>query len=383
MRILLFDFRAGGHHRLYIERIVDVLQQHAEIVVAAPQSSTEGLHGIRIIDSESSISPRAGRRDTILTRASGRAKAFKELHAFEQAERACAPDISLHLFADQLLPLLILRRPHAFPRILLLFRPRSHYREAFSSKLSPSGMVLATIYERLLHVWRKRSDAQAVFTLDEEAAHRWNRGSGASAYWLPEPPVLFRPQPVDVSERSNVVLFGSLAARKGVDLLAQAVVAHHHERIPVTLAGNIHVGAKEYVAQQVRFMRGQGISVELLDRWHSEEDALTLLARARCTALPYVDHFGMSRVLLESCVAGTPVVAHSAGLVGHLVQTYGLGLVANAADATDFGAALARLYNDNDLWSRSAKATQVFAKRYSGKCFSDALLYCLQMGRVR
>jgi glycosyltransferase involved in cell wall biosynthesis len=377
MRILLFDCRDGGHHRLYIERIVDVLRQHAEVVVAAPPSVTEGLCGIRVIDTENSVFARSGSRGAALTRLSGTAKAMTELNALEQAEDDCKPDVSIHLFADHLLPLLVLRRPRATPRILLLFRPRYHYREAFSTALGPSGTALAAIYERILYVWRKRSDARAIFTLDNEAARRWNQSSGVPAYWLPEPPVICRPRPVDASKRSNVVLFGSLTARKGVDLLAQAVVAHS-ERIPVILAGNIPDGARKYVEQQVTFMRDHGISVELLDRLHSEEAALTLLSRARCTVLPYTEHFGMSRVLLESCVAGTPVVAHSAGLVGYLVRTRKLGLAANATDATEFGAALTRLYNDNDLWTNSARAALVFAEQYSAESFSAALLNCLK-----
>jgi glycosyltransferase involved in cell wall biosynthesis len=376
MRILLFDFRAGGHHRIYIERMVGVLAEYAEIVVAAPRSSTEGLRGIRVIDAENSVSPRAGRRETALTRISGKAKAVKELKAFERAESACTPDVSIHLFADQLLPLLVVRRPRMAPRILLLFRPRHHYREAFSSTLSPANQALSTVYERILTVWRNRSDARAILTLDEEAARRWNRGPGVSAHWLPEPPVLCKPKFVDISERSGVVLFGSLAARKGIDLLAHAVVGYR-ERIPVTLAGNVNPGAREYVSEHVAFMRSHGVDVELLDRRHSEEEALALLSRARCTALPYVNHFGMSRVLVETCVAGTPVVAHSEGLVGHLVRTHGLGLVANATDPTEFGAALVRLYTDDDLWASSVKAAHAFAERYSSECFSNALRGCL------
>jgi glycosyltransferase involved in cell wall biosynthesis len=378
MKVLLFDYRAGGHHGLYIERIVDVLRQHAELVVAAPKSVTECIEGVDIIDTEGSVSTRA--RRTALTRVAGTAKASKELFAFEQAEKYCAPDVSFHLFADRLLPLLILRRPRPVPRVLLLFRPRYHYREAYSTILSPSDRVLAAIYERLLQIWRKRTDAQAIFALDEVAVQRWNMTGGAPAYWFPEPPLIYKPQSVDLCERSGVVLFGSLAPRKGVDLLAQAVIACNGH-IPVTLAGNVHISAKEYITRSVALMRNCGVSVEIHDRWHSEEQALALLSRARCTALPYVGHFGMSRVLLESCVAGTPVVAHSSGLVAHLVRTHKLGLVADATNPVAFGAALSRIYNDADLWSSSARAARDFAVRYSAAHFGDALLNCLpQMG---
>jgi hypothetical protein len=69
-----------------------------------------------------------------------------------------------------------------------------------------------------------------------------------------------------------------------------------------------------------------GARVELRPRLHSEVEGLRALASARCALLPYHRHSGMSRVLLEACSAGTPVIADNFGLLGYLVRTHGPGI---------------------------------------------------------
>ena len=104
-----------------------------------------------------------------------------------------------------------------------------------------------------------------------------------------------------------------------------------------------------------------------------EGEALEILATARCVVVPYPRHYGMSRVLVEAAVAGTPVVAHRFGLVGYLVERHGLGLSADCTSPVEFAGALARLTGDETAPGRYADALARFAGRYTPGRFRAAV----------
>lgn len=371
--MLLVDSRADGHHRLYVQRIVSALEAHCELAIAAPEAVIQDHPTLETLTSSPPRPSTYGRYGSVIGRAAGAGSGYAEMRALEQAERLCKPDLTVHLFADRLLPALIFRRPRDVPRMLLLFRPRRHYRQPFSPPLRQPDAIVANIYEGVLKVWRRRPDAEAVFTLDQEAARLWSKQRGAPAYWFPEPPVLGKPASADLDERSGVVLFGSLSERKGIHLLTRAL-AKSAIRPAVTLAGEIGPGMSAYVEREVKTMRSMGIDVDLRPHHHSEEEALSLMTAARVVVLPYLGHVGMSRVLLESSFVGTPMVAHNGGLVGHIVRSRTLGLTVDAENATTFGKALDRLSSDDSLWEKSAGSAVRFASQYSASNFADALL---------
>jgi len=370
VRILLFDWHSGGHHELYIRRFAEVLHSSADVVAAVPESTAARL-GDAPLETVSLGTSRpavdTSRHFNSDTRRAGR----REVDLFRTAVRESGAQVAVHLFADGIVRWLVREPPFEARLILCLFRPRRHYPNEFGTPLSLRARAAALTFDTLVSAWRRRSDAHAVLTLDEVAAQRWAQRPGAPARWLPEPWVEWREPPRPWDQRRGCVLFGALTERKGIELLA-AAVRRASSPPPVVLAGVVDPGYQARLHEQVRRMEAAGAEVELRPRWHSGEEGLEVLARARCAVLPYQDHFGMSRVLVEAATVGTPVAVHANGLLAHLVHTHSLGLV---VDCTDPGALAGAL---EDLTATAAPAARPealrhFADRYSRATFERAL----------
>ena len=108
MRVLLFDWWAGGHHRLYMDRVAATLAPRADLVVAGAPATLAGV--------DSSIERYAidGARPDLEPDRSRRAQLAEHAHAeldlLEEAVAAVRPDATLHLYADPIIRRLV-RRP--------------------------------------------------------------------------------------------------------------------------------------------------------------------------------------------------------------------------------------------------------------------------------
>jgi hypothetical protein len=370
MRILLFDWRSGGHHELYIRRFAEVLHAHADVVAAVPESSADRLGDAPLeILSLGTARPAVdtSRHFNAATRRAGR----REVDLFRRAVRDSGAQLAVHLFADGIVRWLVREPPFDARLALLLFRPRRHYPSEFGTPLSLKGRAAAGTFEALLLRWRRRSDAHAVLTLDEVAAERWARRPGARAYWLPEPWVEWERPLRPWEQRRGCALFGALTERKGIELLA-AAVSTASTPPAVVLAGAADPAYEDRLNEQIARMEAAGAEVEVRPRWLSEEEGLEILGRARCAVMPYQDHFGMSRVLLEAATVGTPVAVHADGLLAHLVRAHRLGLAVDCTDAGALAGALERL-TAADAPAARPETLRRFADRYSRPAFERAV----------
>jgi Glycosyl transferases group 1 len=268
-----------------------------------------------------------------------------------------------------------LARSPAFPSALslLLYHPRAHYRALYGTPLRPTDQAVAYAKEWAIGRWRRRPDAQAIFALDEELAHRWNKSAGARAYWLPEPPVACLSEDEQPASRQGCVLYGALARRKGLALLTRALTMQP-THLRLVLAGV--VDPPEYLTeleQHVAALRAAGVVVDVRARQHSELEGLQVLASANCALLPYPRHSGMSRVLVEACAMGTPVVTDNFGLLGHLVRRHRLGMTVDCANPSALREAVLSLA-DPERSATYAASLQEFAARFSPERFRSALV---------
>lgn len=364
-RIVLFEWTDGGHRAIYVRRLVEALRPSAEVLLALPQTTLDaigdlGVETVSIGEARPQLGERLRRRSVLA----------EEAARFRDAARR--GDHALHLYADHVLVRLISERPFASPTSLLLYYPRAHYPAVYGASLSAADRPAALGKEWALRAWRRRRDAQAVFTLDEEAARRWAHHRGAAAHWLPEPPVAPLAPEVRASRRDGCVLYGALAPRKGLGLLARALtVEPTHLRL--ILAGSAEASYLPELERHAAIMAASGVDVDLRPQQHSEIDGLVVLASANCAVLPYPLHSGMSRVLLEACTVGTPVVAHRFGLLGHLVRAHGLGLSVDCTNPRELRTAVMTLA-DPARSAAHAKALEAFSARYAPDRFRAALL---------
>jgi hypothetical protein len=371
-RVVLFDWTAGGHRPFWIRKFVDLLGSQLELVLALPEVTLDELRDLgtetaSLGAARPAIGGRLGRGSILAEEAS----------RFRDA--AALGDHALHLYADNVLPRLVREPPFPTPTSILLYYPRAHYR-ALGTRLSPFDTGVALAKERAVRAWRRRNDAQAVFTLDEEAARRWAALPGADAHWLPEPPVQQLPDADRPTRREGCVIWGALAPRKGVELLARAL-ALGPSSMRLVIAGRPAPAYVPELERAVASLEASGVAVDLRTHPQSELDGLRALAGAACAVLPYPRHAGMSRVLVEACSVGTPVVAHHFGLLGHLVRTHGLGLSVNCHDPAALRTAVMTM-SDPARHLDYADALAAFAARFTPERFRSSILTGLGLARA-
>jgi glycosyltransferase involved in cell wall biosynthesis len=370
-RLLLFDWFAGGHHELYLERFAAALGETFDVTIAAADVALDRIGGEGL-----DYYPLGEQRPVVDTSrywSSGtRSTARRELTLFRRAVEDTGAAHTIHMFADGVLRWLARTEESRSQLTLLLFRPRLHYRSLYGTHLGPRDTAAAWAFERVLAGWRKRRDAHAILTLDPDAATRWSAGRGAGAHWVPEPPI-DASAPVARQERPfDWVLFGSLSPRKGIDLLAEAVAKGAAGK-SLLLAGRPDPGYGEQVQALAARMRSAGVNVELRTELLSDSEALETLARAKCAVMPYPRHLGMSRVLVEAATVGTPVVVNDWGLLGHLVRQHDLGLAVDADDPQALNEALMAMTNGADVPGRYLPALSEFAGLFSREVFAERL----------
>lgn len=365
MKILVFDWHTGGHHDVYLRRVAEALSGFCDVVIAAPDATADRCEetGIEAV-------PLGEGRPTMRHRVEDRQLARQEVTLFARAIDVSSADAALHLYADPIVEELAGSGRLQVPTLITVFYARLHYPWTYRSSLPPRDMARALVLERAVRKWRRRPDAHAVFTLDPSVVRRWASEAGAPAYWLPEPPPL-QYYPTQPETRDGCILYGALAARKGVDRLARAL-SEDSRGTTVVLAGPVESTYGEELAGHVRRIEAGGAEVELRPWAHEEDDGLALLAAARCAVLPYHRHCGMSRVLVEAATVGTPVLVHDHGLVAALVKEHGLGAAIDCDDAVSFRRTLARLCSDEELDKRQP-ALRAFAQRYAPDRFAEAL----------
>jgi glycosyltransferase involved in cell wall biosynthesis len=373
-RIVLFDWVAGGHHPLYLRRFAEALEPFFHVVVAAPQESIRELADLRaelVSLGDARPTPPPGRSASWALRG----VATTEVARLASISADVRADHIVHVYADAILPRLVTSPGFPAPLTVVLFYPRAHYPALYRTKLSGRDRVLAGAKERMVDLWRRRSDSNAVLSLDEEAVNRWARRRGVPAHWLPEPPVatLSNDELPEWKSRSGCVVYGALAERKGIDLLSRAVTSASAQ-LHVTLAGWTSPDFRSRLEQYAADMRASGATVDLRARSHSELEGLGVLAASKCVVLPYPRHDGMSRVLVEAAAVGTPVIVHDRGLLGHLVRRHRLGVAVDCTDPGALGAAIVELTTNRSTTNGYGDALTRFAARFSKRRFERALL---------
>lgn len=371
-RVVLFEWTAGGHRPIYVRRFVEALRPHCDLLLALPQATIDTLG-----DLGNKTLSLGEERPPLGSRLRRRSVLAKEASLFRSA--ASEGDHALHLYGDHVLVRLLAEPAFPCRTSLLLYYPRAHYRTAYGTRLSPGDRAVALAKDWAVRAWRRRADAEAVFTLDEEAARRWAVYRGARAHWLPEPPVPPLPSQDRPAQREGCVLYGSLTPRKGVDLLTRALTL---EPTPVrlVLAGSVENAYLPLLERQSAAMAASGVDVELRARRHSEREGLRLLAQASCALLPYPRHAGMSRVLLEAASVGTPVIAHRFGLLSHLVRAHGLGLSIDCEDPRALRSAVLTMVEPGRC-DAYAEGLAAFSRRFAPARFQSALLSGLGIGQ--
>jgi glycosyltransferase involved in cell wall biosynthesis len=363
-RVLLFDQIEGGHHDEFPAYVARALRDDVDVAIAAPESARGRLESAAEFVSLGDPAADAGDEPAVRFEA--------ERDRFFEAIREARATHAVHLFADEVVPLLARGRRAPACVSVIVFRKASHYPLRFRSHLFAFEMRRELVFDAWLGMWRQRPDAGVALLFDEYATKLTGRWPGAPAVWLPEAPVHI---PEDIvpaeGERRGIALTGALDWRKGLHWLADAI-ALEPTGTRVTLAGKPVRGYEEQLAEHVQRMRAAGAEVDLRDRWIELDELLSVLSHAQVVAAPYPRHRGSSRLIVEAAAVGTPVVADRYGLLGRQVREHRIGLTVDCAQPRELRRAL-----DSVLAGEAnidAEALRRFAGRYTEERFRDALL---------
>ncbi len=385
MRFCLFDWNEAGHNPLYMKSFAEALLPNSEVVLAAPDKAleripldgveTRPLGGQRPQPTET---PGTFERDGELLDKS--AVAEEELALIDEVCAEANPDQLVIMHADPVLRWLATRRRRfPFGHSICVFQARAHYRSAYGTRLPLGERARAQFQDFNVRRWQRRPDAHTAFALDRVAAERWSKRRGAAARWLPEPPIPVTVKPLPEAERVGCILFGRLAPRKGLDLLAGAL-EQDADGFQVTVAGEVEPGYEQDLAAQLARMREHGIEVRDRTGRLSDEKVMRELASARCAVLPYRFHAGTSRVLTEAAAVGTPVVAPNHGLVAHLVREYEIGLAVDPTDAAALRSAVLRIGRDPGGFGMYRTNLQRYTEEFGGGAFRREIRAAFGLG---
>jgi glycosyltransferase involved in cell wall biosynthesis len=142
----------------------------------------------------------------------------------------------------------------------------------------------------------------------------------------------------------KMLLFGTVRHDKGPHVALETLKAL--EGFHLTIAGRIDEPAywRDCILPMVAELRGMGKSVEIIDRFVSDEEAAELFAAHSFAILPYTPDFhAQSGVLHLSIGLRTPVVSTSVGGLPETISRWDIGEIAPPDAPDGIAAAIRRL----------------------------------------
>lgn len=176
-----------------------------------------------------------------------------------------------------------------------------------------------------------------------------------------------------IAERFDILSFGRISWKKGLDRLIHAMAALPQAR--VLIAGNDEDGLAPKLRNAAEQL-GVGDRLRLLPRHVGETDKEALFAAARVFVLPSLsENFG--NVVAEAMIRGLPVVVTERVGAAEVVEASGGGLVAGSG-AQDLATALAGLLASHDQLATMGAAGGRYAREqltWSGIALRFAEMY--------
>lgn len=265
-----------------------------------------------------------------------------------------------------------LRRPVPSRLITRLATPTFAVRELNEHGAAPTRLAQKMVDTLELQQVR-RSDA--VFTISDPLADlvcdRWGLDRSrvvliktgvdfAERYAASAPPL-----PAPLAGREYVLFFGRLEERKGVHILAEALldVLGRHPGLHAVFAGAARTYRGVPMDTWVRDrLRSYGDRLHLLPR-QPQAALYTLVAGATVVALPSIWE-GLGNVALEALDAGAAVVATSGSGIAEVIEHGRSGLLVPPGDVSALRTALLTVTDDPALRDRLSRGARARARAF-------------------
>lgn len=350
-RLVCFDLSIYGHHPHYIlclakgwasrsapgELIFVVSPQflavHSDVVTQCSKL-TDSIQFVAITEAEQAdLRPKSSGYNRNL-------RNFQEWRLFARYAKQLRASHGLMLYLDTcLLPIAAgLAFPCPFSGIY--FRPTFHYHTFSGHTQTLKDRIQAGRERLILGRALRHPQFRRLLSLDPFAPAHIKPPKGVTVEPLADPidttwqgqtsnPEL-REQLGIGSDRTVFLLFGALTARKGIyplleslDLLSEEVC----QKTALVLLGEANPQDQQRIITLVAHLRQQK-PLQILERYEfvDEAELHAHIAMADVVLAPYQKHVGMSGIVLQAALHQKPILSPNYGLMGELVNQYGLGL---------------------------------------------------------
>jgi glycosyltransferase involved in cell wall biosynthesis len=392
---MLFDTQDTGHHAEYVDHIVthapDLLPE-TKVIAVVPPRVVERVDGksdgsnIQLIALDREAINRVHRQPNRWKRS------FAEWNlAAHHARRQCIDHcILLDLNWFQAALGWPLRKDPSCTLSGIFFFP--FVRMSVTAHSGTETLQWAGRYLRkwITMWWMLRNEhLNTVFVLNDPSAarqlNRWVDPSKRRFQSLPDPvPALSVSQDIpslheayNLDENREVFLFtGTISKRKGVLVALDAFAtlpSSLQKRCTFILAGRLMEDVREEVERRIHHL-DVATDIEVRSDFRFLPEAELQRALSECDAIiaPYQRTEGSSGILGHAARARCPVIGPRSGLIGDLIQRYGLGANVDASKPEEIGLAIQRALHDSIEVDRNAMQRYLEERRPS--LFAEQIL---------
>jgi glycosyltransferase involved in cell wall biosynthesis len=219
----------------------------------------------------------------------------------------------------------------------IIMRAAFHY-SAMGIK-APTRPMVEHVKKWLFGRLLREPHLRALFTIDEalaEYSNVWPPEVRSHLVYLPDLAVTKRStnraaarQGLGIPQDAIVMLvYGSLAKRKGIDALLQASEdPDFPSRCHLLLAGKLEPDAMPILQSSRAIRLREAGRLHEFTHYLSEEEESTVFSAADVVWLGYHGHYQMSGVLVQAGMMGLPNIACEEGLIGWLTTRHQSGVV--------------------------------------------------------
>ena len=250
---------------------------------------------------------------------------------------------------------------YGVPWTTITMRTEFHYGEmGVIAKQQKFSFLRRLLFNRII----RQKSAVAVFTIDPtlaEFAKKQDNPLLHKVLYLPDPVPHYKAIPSKLEARQQlavpldvrlILLYGELSARKGIDLLLQALAdAECSRAVHVLLAGRYSEGRQITASEAFQRLLAEG-RLHTIEGYLEDEQEQQVLAAADCIWVKYCGFYGMSSIMVLSGVHGLPVIATQEGVIGYFVRKYEIGVTVDSGDRRAVVAALNRMVTEPEFFLR-------------------------------
>lgn len=397
--VMLFDLYAGGHHGQHVRQLVAYWGENAlpgRLDVVVPPSFLDvhtdvqrlaehyAAAGVRLIPIDQAVQLRS-KGPLRLVR-----NDLQHGRLLRRYVKKLQPDHCMLMYFDHVQLSLATDLRFDVPVRLsgTYFRPSFHYADLSNAPVSLTERLKGLRKIALLKAALRNPHFATLFCLDPFVVpyiERWR--TPTQAVVLPdgiEPaPAVTTTEPMRAQlqvepGRKMLLLFGSLARRKGVFELFDALHVLPDDvcaQACLVLAGAVVEEDRNALYREVEALRKQKpIQIILRDTFIPAEEIHHLVDAADVMLLPYQRHIGSSGVLVRAAAAQVPVLGSDYGVLGAQIRTRRLGLAVDTTDppaladglATFLAQPTATLYDTEEAARFAAENT---AERFAATIF--------------